>query len=104
MLKLRNMEAPLANFLASGVLRLGPKLGPILWQFPPRAMFDRGLFDAFLRLLPEDTEEAVALAKRHDARLDNRSWLDTDGHRKLRHAVEIRHESFCTPEFMALLR
>jgi uncharacterized protein YecE (DUF72 family) len=104
MRRLREIETPLANFLASGVLRLGPKLGPILWQFPPRAAFDKELFDAFLSLLPKDTEEAVALAKRHDARLDNRSWLDTEGHRKLRHAVEIRHESFCTPEFMALLR
>ena len=104
MRRLREIETPLANFLASGVLRLGPKLGPFLWQFPARATFDRERFDAFLGLLPKDTEKAAALARRHDARLDNRSWLDTDGHRKLRHAVEIRHESFCTPEFMALLR
>lgn len=104
MRRLRDIEVPLANFLASGVLRLGPKLGPFLWQFPPRMAFDAERFDAFLTLLPKDTEEAVAHAKRHDARLDNRSWLDPDGHRKLRHAVEIRHESFCTPEFIDLLR
>jgi uncharacterized protein YecE (DUF72 family) len=104
MRRLRDIEVPLANFLASGVLRLGPKLGPFLWQFPPRMAFDTERFDAFLGLLPKDTEEAVALAKRHDTRLDNRSWLDADGHRKLRHAIEIRHESFCTPEFIDLLR
>lgn len=104
MRRLRDIEVPLANFLASGVLRLGPKLGPFLWQFPPRMRFDPERFETFFALLPKDTEEAVALAKRHDARLDNRSWLDPDGHRKLRHAVEIRHESFCTPEFIELLR
>jgi len=104
MRRLRDIEVPLANFLASGVLRLGPKLGPFLWQFPPQMKFDAERFDAFLALLPRDTEEAVALAKRHDGRLDHRSWLDTDGHRRLRHAVEIRHESFCTPEFIAMLR
>jgi uncharacterized protein YecE (DUF72 family) len=104
MRRLREVEVPLANFLASGVLRLGPKLGPFLWQFPPRMSFDPERFDAFLGLLPRDTEEAAALAKRHDARLDNRSWLDPGGHRKLRHAIEIRHESFCTPGFIELLR
>lgn len=104
MRRLLHIEAPLANFMASGVLRLGPKLGPFLWQFPPRMAFDPARFEAFFALLPRDTEKAVALARRHDARLDGRSWLDTDGHRGLRHAVEIRHESFCTPEFVELLR
>ncbi|TCH99878.1 DUF72 domain-containing protein [Roseococcus sp. SYP-B2431] len=104
MLRLRDIEIPLANFLASGVLRLGPKLGPFLWQFPPRMKFDPERFGAFLALLPKDTEEAAALAGRHDARLDGRSWLATEGHRRLRHGIEIRHESFCTPEFVELLR
>lgn len=104
MRRLRDIETPLANFLASGVLRLGPKLGPFLWQFPPQMRFSAERFEPFFALLPKDTEEAVVLARRHDARLDNRSWLDPDGHRKLRHAVEIRHESFCTPEFVELLR
>jgi uncharacterized protein YecE (DUF72 family) len=44
--KLRDVEIPLANFIASGPLRLGPKLGPILWQFPPRMRFDANLFSA----------------------------------------------------------
>lgn len=104
MLRLKDIEVPMANFLASGVLRLGPKLGPFLWQFPPRMRFEPERFEAFLSLLPKDTEQAAALAKRHDARLDNRSWLDPGGHRRMRHAVEIRHESFCTPDFIELLR
>ncbi|KKB12776.1 hypothetical protein VE25_05365 [Devosia geojensis] len=104
MLKLRGIEAPLANLMASGPLRLGPKLGPFLWQFPPRMKFDRDLFDRFLGLLPHDTDEASALARRHDERLDGRNWLKSDVHQPVRHAVEIRHESFRSPEFIRLLR
>jgi uncharacterized protein YecE (DUF72 family) len=104
MLKLRNVETPLANFLASGPLRLGPKLGPILWQFPPRMKFDAALFRSFLRLLPHDTGAAERLARRHDARLDGRDWLKSDVEQPLRHAVEIRHDSFRSPEFIELLR
>jgi uncharacterized protein YecE (DUF72 family) len=104
MLKLRNVETPLANFLASGVLRLGPKLGPILWQFPARMVFDAERFDAFLGLLPRDTEQAAALARRHDARLNGRDWLERDVQQPLRHAVEIRNDSFRSPEFIKLLR
>ena len=55
MLKLRNVDAPLANFFASGVLRLNEKLGPILWQFPPQLGFDAERFDAFFAVLPRDT-------------------------------------------------
>ena len=78
MLKLRNAEAPLANFFASGVLRLRDKLGPILWQFPPQLGFDAERFDAFFSLLPRDTGAALALARRHDERLDGRAWLEID--------------------------
>ena len=103
--RLREPEAPLANFLASGPLRLGPRLGPILWQFPASFRFDDpGRLEAFLRLLPHDTEAAAALARRHDFRLDGRSWTETDAPRRLRHAMEIRHESFATPAFIDLLR
>lgn len=104
MLRLKDAQAALANFLASGVLRLGPKLGPILWQFPPRMRFDAERFEAFLAMLPHDPDEAVALAKRHDERLNGRAWLKTDATQALRHAVEIRHESFCTEKFVELLR
>jgi uncharacterized protein YecE (DUF72 family) len=104
MLKLRNAEVPLANFLASGLLRLGPKLGPILWQFPARMPFDRERFEAFFELLPRTTAEAATAARRHGPRLEGRTWLDCDIDQLLRHAVEIRSESFRAPDFIALLR
>jgi uncharacterized protein YecE (DUF72 family) len=103
-LRLREAEIPLANFFASGVLRLGAKLGPILWQFPPSFSFDPVQMQAFLALLPQDTEAAAALAARHDGHLKGRAWLKTDRRRPLRHAVEIRHESFRDADFIDLLR
>ncbi|MCO5091248.1 DUF72 domain-containing protein [Bosea sp. (in: a-proteobacteria)] len=103
-LRLRQVETPLCNFLASGLLRLGPKLGPLLWQFPPSFRFDAALMQDFLALLPKDTREAAALASRHDAHLDGRAWVETDALRPLRHAVEIRHDSFRDPAFIDLLR
>lgn len=102
--RLRDIKTPLANFMASGLLRLGPKLGPILWQFPPRMKFDAELFNRFLALLPKDTDEATKLAKQHDDRLNGRDWLESDVKQPLRHALEIRHDSFCTKEFVDLLR
>jgi uncharacterized protein YecE (DUF72 family) len=104
MRKLLDVEAALANFMASGILRLGPKLGPILWQFPPQMKFDAERFRSFFELLPHDTRQAIALARRHDERLDERDWLRSDVEQPVRHAVEIRHESFRAPEFIQLLR
>ncbi|HVV92417.1 MAG TPA: DUF72 domain-containing protein [Hyphomicrobiales bacterium] len=103
-LRMRQAEAALANFFASGILRLGPKLGPILWQFSPQTKFDPERFDAFLGLLPRHTEEAAAAARRHDRRLSGRSWLRSEAEQPIRHAVEIRHDSFRDPAFIALLR
>ncbi len=71
----------ITRFLASGVLELGDRLGPMLWQFAPTKKFDPGDFGKFLALLPEKA-----------------------GGRRLRHVVEVRHPSFCTGEFVALLR
>ncbi|PYE87412.1 DUF72 domain-containing protein [Phyllobacterium leguminum] len=102
--RLRDVETPLANFMASGLLRLGSKLGPILWQFPPNLKFDAELFDAFLSLLPHDTRQASEIARHHDARLEGRAFTQSDAKRSIRHAVEIRHDSFRSPEFIALLR
>ncbi|CCM78122.1 DUF72 domain-containing protein [Rhizobium mesoamericanum] len=104
MRRLRDIETPLANFFASGLLRLGPKLGPILWQFPPRMTFNTQLFSAFFKLLPHDTIAAARLAAKHDERLNGRDWVEANGKRPVRHAVEIRHESFATPDFIHLLR
>jgi len=104
MLKLRDVEVPLANFLASGPLRLGPKLGPILWQFPPQVKFDADRFGRFFALLPHDTRQAADIARHHDKRLHDRDWLESDVQQPMRHAVEIRHESFRSKDFIQLLR
>jgi uncharacterized protein YecE (DUF72 family) len=102
--RLREMEKPLANFLASGVLELREKLGPMLWQFPPNLKYDDELFDAFLSLLPRDSEQAAAMARTHDSHIKHVGELSTDRKRRLRHAIEVRHESFADPAFIKLLR
>lgn len=105
MKKLRECEKPLANFLASGVLALGPKLGPLLWQFPEQVRFEPERFARFLELLPKDTEHALAVARRRDtARMRGRARLSIDAARPLRHAFEIRSPTFLVPEFVELLR
>jgi uncharacterized protein YecE (DUF72 family) len=102
--QLRDVQVPIANFLASGVLALGPKLGPVLWQLPPRMRFDRDKLAGFLELLPHTTAAAAKLATGHDERMEDRAHLTTDADRPLRHAVEARHESFRDPGFAGLLR
>jgi uncharacterized protein YecE (DUF72 family) len=104
MLKLTNAETPLANFFAQGVLRLGRKLGPILWQFPPQFAFHPEKLQAFFDLLPRTHRHAAALARNHDQRLKGRSWLEIEADLPIRHAVEIRHASCECPEFITLLR
>ena len=103
-LRLKNVLHPLANFFASGLFNLREKLGPILWQFPPFMRYDAARFESFLSLLPRDTAAALVLARRRDRRMHGRSSLRIDASRPLRHAVEIRHESFASPEFIAQLR
>jgi uncharacterized protein YecE (DUF72 family) len=104
MRKLQNVETPLANFFAQGLLSLGKKLGPFLWQFPPNFKFDPERMQAFFDLLPRSHKQAVALAQEHDRWMNNRVWLKIDADLPLRHAVEIRHNSFAVPEFISLLR
>ena len=104
MLKLKNVETPLANFFASGILNLKEKLGPLLWQFPPMFGYNRERFERFFELLPRDTEQALSLARKRDSRMTGRSRLAIDAKRPLRHAVEIRHPSFMNDEFLALLK
>ena len=79
--ELAGAGASVERFITGGVLELGPKLGPILWQFPPSTRFDVADFAAFLALLPAEA-----------------------GGRALRHVVEIRHQSFADQRFIALLR
>jgi uncharacterized protein YecE (DUF72 family) len=102
--RLKDAKAPVANFLASGIFNLGAKLGPILWQLPPNFIFRPEVLEDFFLLLPHDTEKASALARKHDKWMSGRTALKTDAKRPLRHAMEIRHASFVTPEFINLLR
>jgi uncharacterized protein YecE (DUF72 family) len=104
MLKLTRIEAPLANFFASGPLALGEKLGPILWQFPERFVFDPDRLVPFFELLPRSHSAAAALAGRHDYRLRAPPWLEVEHDRPLRHAIEIRHAGFKERGFIELLR
>lgn len=78
---LKEAGESIRRFCDSGVVELGDRLGPILWQFAPTKKFDEADFGGFLELLP-------------------REWA---GH-ALRHVVEVRHDSFRTPAFTALLR
>jgi uncharacterized protein YecE (DUF72 family) len=104
MLRLRGVEEPLANFLASGIFNLRDKLGPILWQFPPNFKYDRARMEPFLALLPHDTEAARSVARKRSAWMKGRTSLATGETRPLRHAIEIRHESFLDVSFVDLLR
>ncbi|MFF9562121.1 DUF72 domain-containing protein [Leifsonia sp. NPDC014704] len=102
-LRLKNARGAVANFFASGVLALGSKLGPLLWQLPPTLQFDAGEVDAFLGMLPRTTTEAAVLARETTLKED-RTHLAAGEERPLRHAVEVRHASFDVPEFTALAR
>jgi uncharacterized protein YecE (DUF72 family) len=104
MKKLKDVETPLANFFASGVLLLKEKLGPILWQFPPQLAYNEEKFVNFLELLPKTTFEASRLARKHDERVTGRCALKADVDRPIRHAFEIRHDSFLDESFVKLLR
>jgi uncharacterized protein YecE (DUF72 family) len=99
----RDVDRPLADFFASGVLALGPKLGPILWQLPPTLAFEPERIESFLVRLPHSTGEAAHLAGQHDDRVKDRAWIPTDADRPLRHAMEVRHDSYRDPRFLGLL-
>jgi uncharacterized protein YecE (DUF72 family) len=66
--------------------------------------FTRERFEPFLAMLPHDTVTAARMGAAHDHRLKAPAFLDVDRPQPLRHAVEIRHESFRDPEFIELLR
>jgi uncharacterized protein YecE (DUF72 family) len=104
LLRLKNIEKPLANFFASGIFNLRDKLGPFLWQFPPMFRYERARLESFFAQLPRTTAQALTLARRRDQRLIGRSRLAIDADRPLRHAVEIRHPSFMNDDFVSLLK
>jgi uncharacterized protein YecE (DUF72 family) len=104
MLKLREVRVPLANFFGSGLLRLGPKFGPLLWQFAPQMRFDVARFETFFKLLPRSHREAASLMRKHADRMREDAGFRVKTDYPLRHCVEIRDESFAVPEFIDLLR
>jgi uncharacterized protein YecE (DUF72 family) len=102
--RLVGVETALANFFASGVLALGPRLGPVLWQLPETLRFDAGVLEAFLELLPRTTAEAAALAARHDDKVpDDRALTVAEADRPLRYALEFRSTTFETEAAFELL-
>lgn len=109
MKKLGGGNQALANFLASGVLTLGPKLGPLLWQLPPMLPYRQDRMIEFFSSLPATAEQAALLASQCDDRIKNRFGEDPvitvpDPAAPIRHAVEVRHDSYATGEFAALCR
>jgi len=101
--RLKDVEVPLANFFASGVLALGSKLGPFCWQLPGNSRYDRERMAAFLDTLPYTPDALLALAARHEG-LKHEPFLELGGITRVRHAIEVRHESFAVPDFVAQLR
>jgi uncharacterized protein YecE (DUF72 family) len=104
MLQLDDVQTALANFFASGVLALGKKLGPVLWQLPPRMRYDPERMERFLSMLPCDGKSATALARKHDDRMEGRVLLKAARGLRIRHAIEVRNRSFVDPGFIAMLR
>jgi uncharacterized protein YecE (DUF72 family) len=103
--RLRDVDTALANFFASGVLALGDKLGPLLWQLPPTLAFDSGLLVDFFGRLPRTTVAAAELARSHDDRVpEDRAMTEAVDDRQLRHALEVRHQSFAAEGVVELLR
>lgn len=102
--RLDDVREPLANFFASGILALGPKLGVVLWQLPPSLNFEPHLVERFAAMLPATTNAAQALAQERSERMSGREHLEIDADRPVRHAIEVRHRSFDSPAFVALAR
>ena len=105
MKKLAEPEVLVANFFASGVLALGAKLGPVLWQLPPTLGYDEERLVGFCEALPRTTREAARLAKRHDDRLgEDRVLTKASVDQPLRYALEIRHDTWATDRALDVLR
>jgi uncharacterized protein YecE (DUF72 family) len=104
MKRLADVDAPMANFFASGVLALGNKLGPVLWQLPGNFHYDEERLAAFFAGLPRSTAAAAEVAKGHDERMEGRALLECSVDIPLRHAIEVRHSSFENAGFIDVLR
>jgi uncharacterized protein YecE (DUF72 family) len=103
-LKLRRSETALGNFFASGVLALGARTGPFLWQLPATYSFDAERLDSFIRQLPRDSREGEAVARQHDQRLRRGALTESPARVPYRHAFEVRHPSYFHEEFYSILR
>ena len=101
--KLNDVEVALANFLASGVLELKDKLGPILWQLPDNIAVAPSRIDRFLGLLPHDSDSAAAVAARHDDRVPEGAVSVEHNHR-MRHVLEVRHQDHLTAQVARIAR
>jgi uncharacterized protein YecE (DUF72 family) len=104
MKRLKDIQEPMGNFYASGVLALQEKLGPTLWQFPPNFQFDPDRLGPFLKNLPRDMRAAAKIGKNSNAKLKTKPYLSVKANHPLRHAVEIRHISFLDARFIDMLR
>jgi len=93
------VQRPLATFFAQGLLALGEKLGPLLWQLPPNFKFNRERLTRFFELLPRDLESAAELTTLRNRKILSKAevYAKVAQNRPLRHALEIRHESFRVP-------
>ena len=101
--RLKAVETPLANFFASGVLALGSRLGPFVWQLPGNLKYDPVRIEAFLKLLPKTPDDLLRLARQHDEKTAS-PFLDLTGIEHVRHAVEVRHLSFADKAFIDMMR
>jgi uncharacterized protein YecE (DUF72 family) len=103
--RLGDVDLALANFYASGLLALGPALGPILWQLPETLRFDARVLESFFARLPQTTVEAAELAARHDDKVpDDRALTTAETAQPLRYALEFRSSTFATAEAYDVLR
>lgn len=101
--KLGDIDEPMANFLASGVLELREKLGPILWQIGPNLHFDPERVERFLSSLPRDLDQVANLASK--ATLGRSGTFERLGsNHRVRHVIEVRHESFFSEPMVRLAR
>lgn len=98
--RLKDLQEPFSVFLASGPLALGTKLGPLLWQLPPNFRYDRERIQTFMANLPRSGADALAIAERH-AKIETSEAFKRQ---RLRHALEVRHESFQDEDFIRLAR
>jgi uncharacterized protein YecE (DUF72 family) len=103
-LKLRRSEAALGNFFASGVLALGRRTGPFLWQLPGTYRFEAARLEDFLQFLPRDSADGERVAEGHDGRLRRGVLLEAAEPVTYRHAFEVRHPTYFADEFYELLR